>query len=255
MSLDESDPRLRLVHLEKNKGIAAALNAGIEAAQGEWVAHVDDDDELLPRMLEVSLQAIQNCSLARPVVALSGIEEVDGDGKCLRRLIPPTRPKGRHWSLEPLEEGCTYETRNTMVAPRQLLLEVGLYEERLRASARHELFLRLNPVATLLGLPDITYRRRRSGEQTLSTDVQLKHVSFTILEELHGDLFRAHPNRYAHYLRQDGRRLMHLGRTTDGLARFSRALRLDPQGTISQVWSWSKRRTSRRFRPTGSTDY
>lgn len=42
----------KIIHHEKNLGLAAARRSGIAAAQGEYILHVDSDDYLLPKALE-----------------------------------------------------------------------------------------------------------------------------------------------------------------------------------------------------------
>lgn len=48
-------PRMRVLH-QKNGGVSAARNAGLEAACGEWVTFVDADDWLLPDALQRLLE-------------------------------------------------------------------------------------------------------------------------------------------------------------------------------------------------------
>ena len=49
--LAADEPRMRVIHQE-NGGVSSARNAGMDAAQGEWVFFMDADDWLLPDALE-----------------------------------------------------------------------------------------------------------------------------------------------------------------------------------------------------------
>lgn len=59
------DPRIRLTRQE-NGGAAAARNAGLQQARGEWIQFLDADDELEPDHLE----AMHEVALAHPDVGL-----------------------------------------------------------------------------------------------------------------------------------------------------------------------------------------
>lgn len=54
----EKDSRVHVIH-QKNGGLSAARNAGIDAAQGEYLSFIDSDDLVRPQMLERMLQAIE----------------------------------------------------------------------------------------------------------------------------------------------------------------------------------------------------
>jgi glycosyltransferase involved in cell wall biosynthesis len=47
-----SDPRLRIISNTRKKGGCGARNCGILAAKGDLIAFLDDDDVLLPRVLD-----------------------------------------------------------------------------------------------------------------------------------------------------------------------------------------------------------
>jgi len=47
-----SDPRIRLIHNDKNLELSATLNKGLDMARGKYLARMDCDDICLPRRLE-----------------------------------------------------------------------------------------------------------------------------------------------------------------------------------------------------------
>lgn len=52
--------RIRYVPLTKSTGRPGALNAGLDAASGEWITYLDDDDILYPTHLEALMHAAIN---------------------------------------------------------------------------------------------------------------------------------------------------------------------------------------------------
>lgn len=57
LDLKKSDPRIVLIN-QSNGGIAAARNAGLSAAKGEWIAFCDQDDIVNPYMYELLLKRV-----------------------------------------------------------------------------------------------------------------------------------------------------------------------------------------------------
>lgn len=70
------DERIIVIH-QKNRGVSAARNAGLNIAKGEYIGFVDSDDFIEPKMYELMLQAIQNNQVD---LAVCGYDYVDEDG-------------------------------------------------------------------------------------------------------------------------------------------------------------------------------
>lgn len=56
----KEDARIKVIH-QKNQGVSAARNAGIEAAQGEWIMFVDADDWVADGSYEKLATHVCNC--------------------------------------------------------------------------------------------------------------------------------------------------------------------------------------------------
>ena len=54
-----NDKRVRYIKHDRNKNGSAARNTGIANAHGEYIAFLDDDDEYLPRKIEVSVKRLE----------------------------------------------------------------------------------------------------------------------------------------------------------------------------------------------------
>jgi teichuronic acid biosynthesis glycosyltransferase TuaG len=54
------DRRIRVIHLDKNIGVANARNAGLDAANGRYIAFLDSDDLWLPEKLETQIEFMQS---------------------------------------------------------------------------------------------------------------------------------------------------------------------------------------------------
>lgn len=71
------DPRIRLIRNEKNLGVTKALNIGLRAAQGQYIARMDADDVSYPERLETQLAFMRS----NPDVVVCGTRVVTDSSK------------------------------------------------------------------------------------------------------------------------------------------------------------------------------
>ncbi|MBV1837445.1 glycosyltransferase [Acetobacter estunensis] len=156
-----NDPRIRLVRLKKNLGIAGATNEGIKAAKGEWIAFFDHDDLLVDVALEAMFQAAQGFE---PLVIYSDEDKIDQAGYFLE---PNFKPDFDYRYLL----GCNYICHLTMVRA-DVLAEAGDLHAKYDGAQDHDLMLRLTeivPREDFLHVPEVLYHWRKTPNSTAST--------------------------------------------------------------------------------------
>lgn len=128
-----------IIH-EKNLGACAARNTGMVYAKGEYLAFLDDDDEWLPKKLEVQI-SYMNCEEIALVYCSHYV--IDKAGK--KRLIEePLAREGRHSDefQQLLRENFIGSTSYPLLRTTAVKA-VGEFTKGLKASQDHDLWLRI----------------------------------------------------------------------------------------------------------------
>jgi glycosyltransferase involved in cell wall biosynthesis len=231
----DHDGRVRVLRQEQRRGPCTARNLAMAAASGRWITFLDDDDELEPDMLEVSLAAALESDLPRPVAVLSGIDVVGNDGRVLQRRLPVTLPRGRRYSLEH-DQGRSFVTHNTLVAPLEVLRSIGGWDETLPAWEHDDLFLRLNAVCSIQGVDRVAYRMTANASVRLSENLLARAVGIERTLAKHRAAFAANHDRYAYMLGALGRAYLRAGRWAPAVAASSRLLCIRPSPRACGWW-------------------
>lgn len=218
--------RVRVIRHFPSRGVSAARNTGLHAAKAHWVTFLDDDDELLPHMAATSLQLAHTSDLPAPVAALTAMEVVDPTGRRVHLRQPPTLARGHYFSLENPPRGKSFLSKQTLFIEREVLQSIGGWDESFRSRETTEMFLRLNPICSLAGSTDVTYRQHRHAGPRLSTDQGIRNESFDKLVEKHKAALELRPRGYVRMLRQEAGVLRRNGDRLGQAMKLLRALQV-----------------------------
>lgn len=129
-------PALRRVALKMHQGVAVALQTGLKAASGTWVARMDADDIALPTRLEAQEQAM--ASGRYDVVGAAMLEFRDDPEK----VVGVRRMPEEHQAIAAYLRRGNPINHPTVVFNRQLALDVGGYR-RLDQLEDYDLWARM----------------------------------------------------------------------------------------------------------------
>ena len=138
----DNPPRSRVLW-RSHTGIPAAVrNAALREAAGTYVAFLDSDDLWVPQKLERQLEALR----ARPHCrwSYSAFTQVDGQGAVLadesrRKWVP------HDGAVFPriVKNEASFRTPSIVLADRELVMQLGGFDEQLRSAEDLDLYLRL----------------------------------------------------------------------------------------------------------------
>lgn len=139
-----ADPRISLVRAPSNRGAGAARNLGVSVARGEYVAFLDDDDELLDSFLAATLATFQADPVGRHV-SFCGVRWVDDSFNQERTASPRILEFDTHYPDERvlLETFLSIGTGYGLCISAKCLRDIGPFNEELRTTEDTELFLRI----------------------------------------------------------------------------------------------------------------
>lgn len=142
-------PMVKNVALGSARGAAAARNAGIQAAQGEWVAFLDADDEWLPEKLRRQAARIE----PGQSMIFCASEEFGPDGKSLGDTFRgrPVCCTADAWKAL---LKTNFVATPTVMAPRTLLQQLGGFDEKLPLGEDQDMWIRLALSGRLAYVPE-----------------------------------------------------------------------------------------------------
>jgi glycosyltransferase involved in cell wall biosynthesis len=176
-----SDPRVRVVR-QSNAGAAAARNAGIREASGQWVALLDADDLWLANKLKRQLEVLDANPSAQAVQ--SGAFFVD-DALQILRVVHCTHPTN---SLLPfLRFQNMPAVSSAWLIARDLLNRTGLFDEDLVILEDWDMAIRIARADEPISIPEpLVMYRVHPANRSLDLDIHIA-PGFRVLGRLFSD--------------------------------------------------------------------
>jgi glycosyltransferase involved in cell wall biosynthesis len=175
------DPRLRLISLGR-VGLTKALNVGIEAARGRWIARMDADDVAAPERLERQLRMLQD----QPDIAALGtygrMIGLDGRPVGLSRLGPVSREAFHRERAA----GLIYLLHPSVVFSPEVVRALGGYRAAYAPSDDIDLWARIADHHLVLTLPEplLAYRLHTANDSTNRFFAATERIRWTRINAL-----------------------------------------------------------------------
>jgi teichuronic acid biosynthesis glycosyltransferase TuaG len=156
-------PAIKIVELKKNSGEAAARNAGVVAAQGEWIAFLDADDIWLPQKLDRQLALMQQNPDWH--ASYTGVTIFNQDGDVASYCNKPPVLSVTDLLV------CTHALPSSLFLRRTDYLSLNGFDPSFPNATDHDFLLRFALSGHLMGLvAEPLLRFRRAGHGNISSN-------------------------------------------------------------------------------------
>jgi len=189
-------PRIRVVWLAHTGNPAAARNAALQEATGEFVAFLDSDDEWLPEKLATQVAALRD--QPQRLWCYSPVLHIDAHGSPLMRKPNRRRKPPVGATFERIARWEAAIAMPSVIAQRQLVERVNRFDERQKMHEDCDLWLKLaqQSEVNFIDKPLSRVRHHTShysatGEQALRDWLALfEKWQAQVIEPAHKRLFR-----------------------------------------------------------------
>lgn len=228
---------------QPNQGVAAARNAGLRVATGDFVVFLDADDRLLPHAIETGLAALAAHPASGFVYGTSRV--IGSDGSVLPR---PPRPHVADASYRTFLEGDAMVPPSCALFRRALVEVVGGFRQQHFPTEDYDLCLRIARHHPIHCHNQVVTEYRRHGDNASSQPTRLLRALFSTLDSQRPDVAgdaaleasiergRAHwVETFAPGLPLELRGHLRRGRLGPALDTLALLLRHDPRGLARVV--------------------
>ena len=178
------DARIRLIENEKNFGLSATLNKGLDLAHGKYIARMDQDDLSLPNRLQKQVQYLED----HPNICVLGTwwKNIDENNKtlCIVRL-PIQAFECGFWVFVIGEQAVGHPCVMFRLAE---IISLGGYDEKYNIAQDLDLWFRASANdLQFANIPEVMFSYRihsKQGSKNSQTDIEHKSALSAFLSEI-----------------------------------------------------------------------
>ncbi len=164
-----ADPRIKIVRGDRNRGISGASNKAVEISTGEFLAFLDNDDELTPDALLQVVKALNDDPSTDYLY--SDEDKIEADGRYSDHYFKPD------WSPEHLQS--VMYLLHLIVIRKELFYQAGTFRDEFSGAQDYDLALRATAQARHIHhIPKILYHwRKLAGSAAAEVDAKPKALN------------------------------------------------------------------------------
>jgi glycosyltransferase involved in cell wall biosynthesis len=224
----EGDDRVRVLHNEENRGIPYTANRALDAAEGNYIASIDDDDRWHPTKLEKQMTVFDQLDDSYCGVYTGGVIR-DSDGNVLQRVMSH-------------DAGDVYPdvlVRNTILPHSGHLVRaecfeaVGGFDEAFPIACDWDITIRLARQFKWAFIPETLVERTHHGSNVTGDPDYDVRCRRQVWEKFRADIAR-HPDVerrfHAAWARERGVRALEAGDRAESVTELAEAFSLEPRG-------------------------
>lgn len=173
---------IRTIRHDENRGANAARRTGIDAARGDLVGFLDDDDYWEPSLLTRVVETFRSAGSDVGVVTV-GTRFIDERGRRIGSDVPRASGRITEQLLRGSAKGCSF---TQFTVRKSVVSEAGLPDPRLPSWQDREWHIRLSQHCRYESIPAILVTRRYAAHDQITDQYEKKRdVSYRLMLEKH----------------------------------------------------------------------
>lgn len=165
---EKKDSRVKVITNTTNIDLVKTLNKGIRAAQGKYIARIDDDDIWSdPKKLEKEFSFLENNS--DYVLVGGGVVRIDAQGKEIMRYLLSEKDEDIRKAIL---QNNTFAHSNVLFR-KDAWERVGGYNEELKFSEDWDLWMRFGTIGKFYNLQEYFLKYIKDGQNKMNDNTSI----------------------------------------------------------------------------------